>query len=81
MFAGSDTAIAKQYDGNAVGMLWNWCRYLDNKKESDIMTSVITCVIPSSPEILYHCCPRVMHVRSAATSFYLCRQHCFPLCM
>jgi len=34
-----------QYDGNAVGMLWNWCRYLDNKKDSDIMTSVITSVL------------------------------------
>jgi hypothetical protein len=31
-----------EYEGNAVGMLWNWWRYLDNKKDSDIMSSVIT---------------------------------------
>ena len=31
-----------EYDGNAVGMLWNWLRFLDKKKDSDIMSSVIT---------------------------------------
>jgi hypothetical protein len=32
-----------EYEGNAVGMLWNWWRFLDAKKDSDIMSTVIRC--------------------------------------